>query len=450
MTTGNKMVDEAKAIKEYSTQEYATEVKIKSGSSCVFRIIDGSESYRRYYISWMQCDDDTIKPFITENDSQGKGILARIFGDQDNFYKGGYLESKKGQFGKVNIHQAKDPELFKRLTEYWNPAYLGTGSAKPKREYIYNILHRDPELINNMMLNWCDANKRTKITRFGSKAFKGLAVVFENDGEFWEYDIVFSKTGDGSDTVNTVMKAGKNTAHTRFGLLTEEEKNYERYDLDNIVRLPSAFYILKNLRNTIERIDMVMGTSYLKELDEQRKIEEEEYNKHQADYDQKNHTTVPNTVTPPQGNPFDDSAIPFDNSNQVQAQIQRRVVVPATPAQQTIINQQQPIVQQPIVQQPIVQQPIVQQPIVQQPIVQQPIIQQQPIQQTVINQQPVSRVPINTAMSKCGHCGADIPSDLATCPKCAGVLLSECDVCHNNFSTFANVCPYCNTVYKLQ
>jgi len=423
--SNNKMLAEANTIDEGATQEYAVEIKTKSGSSNTFRILDGSESYRKYFISWILCDDDSIKPFIVENDSEGKGVLARIFGDQNNYYRGGYLESKKGQFGKVSIHQAKDPELFKRVTEYWNPAYDGTGTARPKREYIYNALHRDPELIDNQMLIWCDVNRHTKVMRLGAKAFKSLAVVYENDGEFWDYDIIFTKKGTGSETTTTMLKAGKNTIHHKVGPLTEAEKKYERYDLDDIVRLPTAYYVLKNLRNTIERIDAVMGTSFILELDEQAKIEQEEYEKRQAVANQNNHTNVPNTVVPPAGNPFNDSAIPF---SQNQAPIPNQIPNQAPIPNQAIQSQHQ-------------------------------ASQRVSVQETTINipnqqnqispdQQPMNRVPANTAMTTCGYCNSEIPAGLVNCPKCNGILMTECDVCHNNFSAFANICPYCNTQYK--
>lgn len=274
-TNYDRMADEASNINDGFEKEYPEEVKTPSGTSNVIRVLEGSNSFRKYWISWTMCDDDSIKPFITENETDGRGIWGKILGDPEHFYRGGYLESKKGQFGKVNVHQAKDPELFKRINEYWNPSYNGTGSCRPRKEYVFNVLHRNPDNKDGKTFNWCSENKHTKLIKMGARAFKAIKVVRDNCGEFDAYDVVFSKQGTGSDTFYSIMKGDIGTQYNKIGQLDDEEKNYERYDLDYISRLASANYILSNLRNTIDRIDSVMGTAYLAELERQKAIEDE-------------------------------------------------------------------------------------------------------------------------------------------------------------------------------
>jgi hypothetical protein len=281
----DRMADEVANIYDENSAggNYPEEVKTASGTSNVVRILNGSSSFKKYLISWFLCDDDQIRPFIIENDTEGRGALSRILGDSEQFYRGGYLESKKGQFGKVNVHQAKDPELFKRLTEYWNPAYNGSGTCRPSKEFVYNVIHRNPDLDEKgAPVNWCVMNKHTKLMRFKQRAFKSLKVVRDNCGEFDTYDVVFSKQGSGSDTFFSAMKADVMTQHNKVGDVSAEEKEYEKYDLAYITRLTSANYILTNLHGTVERIDAVMGTTYLAELLQQKEYEDKMYEQNKS------------------------------------------------------------------------------------------------------------------------------------------------------------------------
>ena len=282
MTNEDRMGAEAETISDGNDgqrKDYPAEVKTASGTSNVVRILDGSGAYRKYWISWFMCDDDQVRPFIVENETEGRSILGNMLGDPENYFQGGYLESKKGQFGKVFIHQAKDPELFKRLTEYWNPSYNGTGTCKPSKEYVYNVLHRNPETDpeTGKTSNWCIENTHTKLMKFKQRAFKSLKVVRDNCGEFHSYDIVFSKQGSGSDTFFSSMKADVMTQYNKVGDISPEEKAYGKYDLDLVTRLSSAGYALANLHKQIERIEMVMGKSWILEFERQKAMEDQAY-----------------------------------------------------------------------------------------------------------------------------------------------------------------------------
>jgi len=295
----DRFSDETSRINDGSGEEreYPSEIKTPSGTSNVIRLLDGSNSFKVYWISWFMCDDDQIRPFIVENETQGKSVLSRMLGDSANFFKGGYLESRKGQFGKAYVHQQKDPELFKRITEYWNAGFNGTGTARPKKEYVYNAIHRNPETADGRTFNWCVENKHTKLVRFGQRAFKTLGMVRENSGEFTAYDIVISKTGTGSDTLFGALKGDIGTVHNIVGPLTEAENQYERYDLDFVISLASAHYVLKNLRNQVERIGAVMGIGWLAELEKQHAIEQEAYEA--AKNNQVDQKTPPIVTSPP-------------------------------------------------------------------------------------------------------------------------------------------------------
>jgi len=404
--------DEVGSIEDgYGEKTYPTEIKTPSNTSNVLRLLDGSNSFRKYWISWFICDDDQIRPFIIENEHQGKGVLARMLGDSDNYYKGGYLESKKGQFGKIHIHQQKDPELFKRMTEYWNPSYNGTGTSRPKKEFVYNALHRNPETVDSKIIVWCRENQHTKLIRFGQKAFKALKIVRDNCGDFDAYDIVYSKQGTGSDTVFSVMKGDIGTQHNVVGPLSDEEKAYERYDLDFITALASANYVLKNLRNQIERISNVVGISFLDELEKQLTIENAEYEaakNAQAGQSTRVDQIVATTITAAQ--PPVQPSVPEQES--------------AIAAPHTVSTQIVP-------------------PSVQASVASGALPQRQPISAAVAEQPIVTQDQV-----PCGHCRQLILADSKVCPKCNGLLLSDCDTCHKPFSVFATTCPHCGQSYQ--
>jgi len=383
----DRFADEAASINDNSggEKEYPAEVKTPSGTSNVIRLLDGSNAFRTYWLSWFMCDDDQIRPFIVENDTQGKGTLSRMLGDQSDFFRGGYLESRKGQFGKVFVHQQKDPELFKRVTEYWNPNFNKPGTCRPKKEYVYNAIHRNPETVEGRTFNWCAENKRTKLVKFGQRAFKALKIVRDNSGEFTTYDIIISKQGTGSDTFFSAMKGDIGTQYNVVGPLTDIENQFERYDLDYITSLASANYVLKNLRNHIERIGAVMGEGWVAELEKQQAIEQAAYEA--AKSGQVDQKTPPIVTSPP-----------------MQPQVQQGTLefAAATP----------PPTRQPIARTPVA----------------------------------VTASTVN--LVDCGHCHSKIPEGLMTCPRCNGVLLSDCDICHKPFSVFASQCPACGQTYK--
>ena len=312
---------------------FPMEIKVPSGTSAVIRVVDGTDSFAWYNISWWMCDDDSIRPFIVEN-KIGKSLLSLLLGNKDDYYRGGYLESKKGQFGKIYIHQQKDPDLFKRVDEYWNAAFSGNATARSKMEIVYNAIHRNMETLEDKQVNWCFVNNHTKLLKMGQKAFKTLKTVKDNDGDLSDYDVNWSKVGTGIDTQYNIMKAGPKVAGVYVGPITEKEQAYERYDLSYISRLSSSYRILKYLPITIKRIDTVMGTDYVGKLEAQLKMENEEYGTTKEatvipSTSIKESIVAPPTTTieqPPQSsmgtrNPFDDSKIPVQSQTAIKKAI---------------------------------------------------------------------------------------------------------------------------------
>jgi RNA polymerase subunit RPABC4/transcription elongation factor Spt4 len=250
---------------------FIQQIKIRKDSPNVLRLVDTPNGVERYYISWCLCDDDKKRPFIIENDREGKSILSQMLGDREHFYKGGILESVKDEVTNTGrlVHQEKDPELLLRIA-YNNDPSGSDGSWKPREEYMFNALQRWPDTDESgNLLYWCKENKHTKALVMGIMAFKRLQDVRLNDGELSEYDINYIKKGAGFSTQHNILKAGANLPNVVIGPISEEEAVYQRYDLIHETSLSSAPDILKYLRNQIERVDKVMNSSWLRKLEEQ-------------------------------------------------------------------------------------------------------------------------------------------------------------------------------------
>lgn len=148
--------------------------------------------------------------------------------------------------------------------------------------------------------------------RLGQKAMKSLKSVVDNDGDVSEFDINYTKMGQGSEATPTMMKAGVNVNYAVAGLLSEAEKTYSKYDLKEIVKLSSAFYILKHIPSKIKRMDSVMGTNFYAELEKQKEIEEEAWQKAHGGVAPQDFTK--RASNDKLENPMDDSNMPLASS----------------------------------------------------------------------------------------------------------------------------------------
>jgi len=405
--TVDKMEQEFKRLTEKSSgkgsqsKSYAyEEVKILPNTYTVVRILDGSTSYKKYFVSWICCDDDVIRSFIIENDDEGKGILARMLGDPSRYFAGGYLESRRGSSGgKFFVHRAKDPELFDRMYNYYNPTFGGFSSCRPRVEYVYNVIHRNPTIdeLTQQMVNWCEANRHTKLIRFGARMFTQLKILRDNYGDFDAYDIVISKMGSGPNTQYTIIKADVSTVYNKIGPVTPEEMSYDRYDLSEVSRLSSAYYILMHLRTTIERIDKVMGTHYLSELEQQLSIEKSKYSEHEM----------------PKMAQASDEYEPLSSPQEPSINAIPNIARSAAPS--PMFQQSSRVPMSPSTPRPLTP--------------------------SVENRQasPSSQV----ALLDCPFCQSKVPENLTRCPKCGSTLIQTCGVCGKPMSIFASVCSHC-------
>lgn len=92
----------------------------------------------------------------------------------------------------------------------------------------------------------------------------------------WEkFDMAITKTGDMSHAYNIENATktperveGPNAQYISMeNHLTDEEKSWERYDLSKLFRVTSNTKIYNRLKGTIARIDAVLNTNFLEELE---------------------------------------------------------------------------------------------------------------------------------------------------------------------------------------
>jgi hypothetical protein len=256
-----------------SGKNFAVEKKIKTDLPNVVRIVD-PESAVEYFECWMACDDKDKRPFIVENSLQGQSILAKILGDRSTFFRGGILSSLVDEYKNPYYEwDSVDPELMLQIA-YNNDKSENSGSWKPTKKLAFNCIDREVETEGDLAnQNWCKIKKHTKKLILGTTAFLSLLDVRDNSGAIDAYDINIKKTGSGKKgTKYNVMKA-ESQPSVIVGPITEDERNYERYELKVECALSPARYVLKYLKVTIARIDGVMGTKFLQELEAQAQME---------------------------------------------------------------------------------------------------------------------------------------------------------------------------------
>jgi len=420
-----------------SNSNFATVKKIKADAPNIMRIVDPSSAVS-YLEAWMVCDDGEKRPFIIENDHQGKSILSQVLGDRLNFYHGGILSSRKDDSGnKYYEYEQSDPELLLQVA-YNNDRSNNSGSWKPTRRFGFSVIDREPETEGDLVGRlWCVENQRMKMLVIGTQAFEHLIDVRDNNGPLDAYDVNITRTGKGKlNTKYNAQKAGDVLPNVVFGDLTDEEKNYERYDLKQEAALTSATEILNYLQNTVARIDRVLGTNYLQHLQEQALMENPEGSNGQQQ------TTAQSAVAQP---------VPAQ-----QASVSRQAVSGPGRAQvapQVAPSQAPPQPAQPVAAQVAPQaQPQVapQVSTVTPPPPQASAVPAQP-QQVVPEQiQTPAPAPENAGAITCPICKQ--PTEIVNgrnCSKCNGVIMEPCDQCKTPFLITQNTCPSCGKVYQI-
>lgn len=157
----------------------------------------------------------------------------------------------------------------------------------------------------------------------------------------WEnYDVAITRTGN-KERAYIIDNATKNPERVEGPAaqyismtdhLTDEEKSWERYDLDKLFRVTTATKIYNRLKRTIARIDAALGTDFgteLKALVDEEKVKfDEMYNRENATEDVETSDTASD---------FEDTDIPSFTSisEPVQETAAPRAAARRTPATQS-------------------------------------------------------------------------------------------------------------------
>ena len=156
----------------------------------------------------------------------------------------------------------------------------------------------------------------------------------------WEnYDVAITRTGN-KERAYIIDNATKNPERVEGPAaqyismtdhLTDEEKSWERYDLDKLFRVTTATKIYNRLKRTIARIDAALGTDFgveLKALVDEEKVKfDEMYNREDASDEDTPTTSYSSTGD------FEDTDIP--SFAQIDAEAPKADPAPAAPARRT-------------------------------------------------------------------------------------------------------------------
>ena len=202
-------------------------------------------------------------------------------------------------------------------------------------------------VIDRSQMDWHKTNKHTMLLAKGISESNGVEYADEGVPSFvvkpqfvklfkyygsWEkYDIAITKTGDmnnafiienASKTPERVEGPNAEFISMETGL-TAEEKTWERYDIEKLFRVTTATKIYNRLKGTIARIDTVLNTTFLKELEEEVEKERVIFNNL---YGEEGDSLEPNTESVVESDFVDDTIPEYKPEPEVKART--RTVAP--------------------------------------------------------------------------------------------------------------------------
>ena len=237
----------------------------------ICRLIGAPRLLRR---AWILCDNDKKLPFQYTTNSIMQKIVNKVLAFE--WVNDG--TEKDPKWRKEYTHKAKYGSVFDIVKSNGTNDSMESGWEGSK-QYPFNCIDRED--------TWCQDNKHTKLfvkskydIGISSQAFDSLnSNVVEDYGGYQGYDIDIKKVKNQKGQVSYIaMRADERipeiTHLVTIGDLTEEEKSYESYNLDEVARDSSAQYILKFLTDKITQIDSACGTDFLVQLKKQAETEE--------------------------------------------------------------------------------------------------------------------------------------------------------------------------------
>lgn len=233
------------------------------------------------YIGLLRADDGKKTRIVFPDHQANKNwILWRII---DLVLDGKYTGSGDSRH-KEYTYEKSHPECFKRVR--WNG-----GDSSPYEKGFYPTSYVNINCIDRSDMEWHKENRHTKLlskkaTKIGdSDSFyfeTGIPLmcyntifdeVVEPFGDWEEYDIVLRKVNgqpyykaySGTQDFNRLSDVAKTLVVD--GPLTDEERSWERYDLDQLYGVTSYTKIKAKLGEFIKKVDIDFKKNFSDELD---------------------------------------------------------------------------------------------------------------------------------------------------------------------------------------
>lgn len=270
-----------------------TYAPLHNNSYAQFRILgnpaearmEDNTSPKIIYYSMIRGDDDKLFRCIWPDPTEGDGktwILWKIYNKILSYT----WDAEKSE--RHYHHKESHPLLFNRVFKNGRPDVTLERGWKPTVAVLMNVIDRS-------MMNWHDENKHTaiiskKVTESSSGSLfyePGIpkmvydelwSEIVENSGDWQDYDVVIYKTTTDPfyrvyHAVDDVKKfadkweEGQQFAAMADAPLTNEQRSWERYDLDKLFPITSFTKIHNRLSSFIRSVDDAFQTRYADELD---------------------------------------------------------------------------------------------------------------------------------------------------------------------------------------
>lgn len=211
-------------------------------------------------------------------EEQPDWILWRIY-DLVMAYKWDPVNNRRNY-----LHSETHNKLFKRVSKNDSDNALETGFT-PSKTVLWNVIDRHD-------MQWHKENKHTKALSKKSSMGKDGTVWYDAGVPLYLYDIIFDELVEyysDWELYDVILFKMKNqpfykALHGTFaepakvpanlrslvveGVLTEEERSWERYDFDKLFPVTSYSKIKNRLALFVKQVDGEFGTSFYDELEE--------------------------------------------------------------------------------------------------------------------------------------------------------------------------------------
>lgn len=291
--------------KNYEDVKYAG---LEKGVPSVIRAVGGPVDSK---IDGTTAKTVTIARIIGDDGKKFR-VVRPSFGEDPNYIVNRII-SKIKQVKYAN--NEKTYPIKDQYPEIWN-IIDKNGLQKNDNRYLYDKGWVGKEVvimnvIDRSQMDWHKANRHTMLlaksvnevngVEYADEGVSSFAIkpqflkLFKYYGSWEKYDMAITRTGDMNNAF-IVDNASKNPERVEGPAqayistetsLSAEEQSWERYDIEKLFRVTTATKIYNRLKGTIARIDAVLHTTFLqdleKEVEKEKVLFEEMYGDEKVD-----------------------------------------------------------------------------------------------------------------------------------------------------------------------